>query len=224
MYKYMPRAFCRFACVILFFLVSLSFTGCDDSKILTGTTKIDSLEWMVIAEIQELRPCDDSGWEIPDGAVVYDEKEEIKSYKIVGYETKYKTEKYQELIGYYLPTWRPRYETRTRQVSYQEAIKEPIYATKYYYTIDRWVHSINVQLARGYTHDYSYPDYMCEENERVHNVEYTYLVKFTFDGREISYVVDRNKWESLQIGQEISVEKNQYGVIHVDWDNINKTN
>ena len=53
MYKYTPKTFCGFACVIFIFLVSLSFTGCDNSKIITSTTKIDSLEWRAIAEIQE---------------------------------------------------------------------------------------------------------------------------------------------------------------------------
>ena len=224
MYKYTPRTFCKFACVIFFILVSLSFTGCDNSKIITDTAKIDNLEWIAIAELQELKSCDESGWEVPEGAIVYKEQEEIKSYKIVGYETKYRVEEYQELVGYYRPTWRPRYETRTRTVSYQEEIKEPVYATKYYYTIDQWVHLIYVQLACGYDQDYSYPDYVCAENERVHNVEYQYMVRFEGEPSYISHPVDKDTWESLQVGQEISVEKDQYGIIHVDWDKINNTN
>ena len=99
MYKYTQKNLCRFACVIFIFLVSMSFTGCDDSKIITGTTKIDSLEWTAIAEIQELKTCDESGWEVPEGAIVYKEQEEIKSFKIVGYETKYRVEEYQELVA-----------------------------------------------------------------------------------------------------------------------------
>jgi len=214
---------CRLTFVIFLLLVSLSFTGCDNSKIVACTTKIDSLEWWAIAEIQEWKSCEESGWEVPEGAIVYKEQEEIKSYKIVGYETKYRVEEYQELVGYYLPIWRPRYETRTRRVPYQETIKEPVYATKYYYTIDRWVRLKYVQLACGYDQDYNYPDYICAENERVHNVEYKYLVKFEGEGSHIYHPVDRDTWESLQVGQEISVEKNQYGIIHVYWDKINNT-
>lgn len=225
MYKYTPKTFCGFACVIFILLLSLSFTGCGDSKIITGTTKIDSLEWRAIAEIQEWKSCDESGWEVPEGAIVYKQQEEIKSYETIGYETKYRVEKYQELVGYYLPTWRPRYETRTRKVPYQEAIKEPVYATKYYYTINRWVHLKNVLLAYGYDHDYDHPEYeyVCLENERVNNVEYTYWFSFEFDGRCIYQTTNKDQWENLQVGQEISVEKNQYGIIHVDWDNINNT-
>lgn len=223
MSKYTQRTFYRFTCIIIILLVSLSFTGCDDSKFITGTAKIDSLEWWAIAEIQEWKSCDESGWEVPEGAIVYKEQEEIQSYKTVGYETKYRVEEYQELVGYYLPTWRPRYETRTRIVPYQEAIKEPVYATKYYYTINRWVHLKNVWLACGYDQDYSYPDYVCAENERVYNVEYEYMVRFEGEESHISHPVDRDTWESLQLGQEIFVEKDQYGIIHVNWDNINNT-
>lgn len=224
MSKYTPRTFCRFTCVIFILIASLSFTGCDDSNIITSTAKIDMLKWRAIADIQEWKPCNESGWEVPEGAIVYKEQEEIKSYKIVGYETKYIVEEYQELVGYYRPTWRPRYETRNKTVSYQEAIKEPVYATKYYYIIDRWVHLIYVELAYGYNQDYNYPDYICAENERVHNVEYQYLVKFEGEESNISHPVDKDTWESLQVGQEISVEKNQHGIIHVDWDNITNTN
>ena len=97
--------------------------------------------------------------------------------------------------------------------------------TKYYYTIDRWVHLKYVRLACGYDQDYTYPDYVCAENERVHNVKYEYLVRFECEESHISRMVDKDTWESLHVGQEMSVEKNQYGIIiHVDWDNINKTN
>ena len=92
--KSLKERFGRVACVIFILLVSLSFTGCN-----TATTKVASLEWRVIAEIQQLKPCDESGWEVPEGAIVYKEKEEIKSYKIVGYETKHRVEEYQELIN-----------------------------------------------------------------------------------------------------------------------------
>jgi hypothetical protein len=133
--KSLKEVVCRFTCIIFIFIITLSFSGCNESKVIT--TKIDSLEWTATADIQEWKSCDESGWEVPEGAIVYKEQEEIKSYKIVGYETKYRVEEYQELVGYYRPTWRPRYETRTRKVAYQETIKEAVYATKYYYTIDR---------------------------------------------------------------------------------------
>ena len=209
---------CRLLSTILLFAISLSFIGCSNSKSINIITKIDSLEWRAIAEIEEWKSCDESDWEVPESAIVYKEQEEIKSYKTVGYETKYRIEEYQELVGYYRPTWRPRYETRTRRVPYKEAIKEPVYATKYYYKINRWVHLKNVLLASGHDKNYNYPDYVCAENERVHNVEYEYWVKFQWEESYIAHKVDRDIWESLQVGQELFLEKNQYGLIYVDWE------
>ena len=217
MYKDGTRNFCWLVCIVLTLLVGLFFTGCD-SKTITGTDKVDSLRWEVVADIQEPMSFDESGWTVPDGAIVYKEQEEIKSYKIVGYENR--TEEYQEKVGYYLPTWRPRYETREK--SYQVPVTEPIYATKYYYIIDRWVTTEQIQLAEGYTNDYSYPEYVCAENERVYNVEYRYLVHLESNGEHCAYIVSQDVWESLHVGQEVCVEKNQHGVItNVDWDNIN---
>ena len=204
----------RSICVVLMLVTCLSFVGCNN----TITTKVEDLEWKATAEIHEWKTCYESGWEVPEGAVVYKEQEEIRSYKIVGYETKYKTEKYQELVGYYRPTWRPRYETRTRTVSYQVSIEEPIYATKYYYTIEKWVYLKSVHLASGHDKDYTYSDYVCGSNERVANVEYKYLVKLECDESYVSYIVDKDTWEGLEIGQEITGGKDEYGRIKVDWE------
>ena len=213
---------CRLVFIILILLVCLSFTGCS-----TTSTRVASLEWRAVAEIQQLKPCDESGWEVPEGATVYKEQNEVKSYIIVGYEARYREEEYQEVVGYYLPTWRPRYETRTRIVPYQKEIRKPIYATKYYYTIDRWVPLKYILLASGdyqnynYDQDYTYTDYVCAENERV-LIEYEYLLKLECDVSHMYRVVDKDTWESLQVGQEIFGKKDQYECI--DWDYINTTN
>ncbi len=205
---------CRFVRTVFLILVCMSLVGCN---IKTVTTKIDSMQWCVSAEIQHWTTCNESGWEVPEGANIYKEQQEIQSYKIIGYETKYRVEEYQELVGYYRPTWRPIYVTSTRKVPYQEAITEPIYATKYYYTIERWVHLKNVELACGNDKNYNYSDYVCAENERVYNIEYKYLVHLECDKSHVSHIVDKTIWENLSVGQEISGEKNQYGQVDVDW-------
>ena len=195
-------------------------SGCDNSinNIMAKTVTIDSLSWDATAEIQEWKiAVEESGWELPDGATLIQEKQEAKSYKIVGYETKYRTEEYQEKVGYILPTWRPRYETRTRKVSYQVPKREAILATKYYYTIDKWVHKKYVHLAEGYTNDYTVPAYNCKENEQVGEIKYKYLVHFTFDGENVAYVVDKEFWESLNIGHQIRVYEDNNYKLHIDW-------
>jgi hypothetical protein len=182
------------------------------------TVTIDNLSWDATADIQEWKiAVEESGWELPDGATLVKEKQEAKSYKIVGYETKYRTEEYQEKVGYILPTWRPRYETRTRTASYQVPKREAILATKYYYTIDKWVHKKYVHLAEGYTNDYTVPEYKCKENEQVGDIKYKYLVHFTFDGEDVAYVVDNEFWESLSVGHQIKVYEDDDYRLHIDW-------
>lgn len=195
----------------------MTLSGCH-TKIAAKSVTIDSLSWRATADIQEWTlAVEDSGWELPKGAVLIKERQEAKAYKIVGYETKYRTEEYQELVGFILPAWRPRYETRTRTVSYQVPIEKPILATKYYYTIDKWMHKKYVLLAEGYTNDYSVPEYRCQDNEQIGDIKYKYLVHFTFDGEDIAYVVDQEFWETLRIGHEIKVwEDNDYR-LHIDW-------
>lgn len=220
MHKFKYKDFYKYICFIFVIFISFSFVGCNNSKDFSGTTTIVDLEWEAVAEIQEWKTCEESGWEIPESATVYKEQKEIKSYKIVGYKTKYRTEEYQEKIGYYLPTWRPKYETRTRQVPYQESIKEPVYATKYYYTIDKWVHSKNVIIDSGNDTNYEYQEYACKDNEKVNSIKYDYWVKFDLDGRNISYTVSKEVWETLKVGQEVPVFKNEFGAVHIDWNNF----
>ena len=206
-----------FTCILTLAITIFTFVGCGQQKAETYMIPIDSLEWQATAEIQEWKACEESGWKVPEGATVYKEQEEIKEYKIIGYKTKYRTKEYQEHIGYYLPTWRPRYDTRTKKVAYKEPIKDPVYATKYYYTIDKWVHLKNVRLASGTTHNYDCPEYDVAENEREGDIDYKYLVNFTFEGKEVSYTIQKRLWESLQVGQKIPVTKNGMYGVHVDW-------
>ena len=198
----------------------VTLSGCH-TKTSEKSVTIDNLSWRGIAEIQEYKTVEESGWELPDDAILLEAKQEVKSYKLVGYETKYRTEEYQEAIRYNPVTRRYIYETRTREVPYQEPITEPIYATKYYYTIDKWVHQKHVLLAEGYTKDYTVPEYKCQDHERISDIKYTYLVHFVFDGKDIAYVVDKEFWETLSIGHEIKVWEDEKYRLHIDW-NITK--
>lgn len=206
--------------IVSIFLLSIcicTLSGCN-TKCVPQTITIDNLSWCATADIQEWKTdVEESGWELPEGAKLVEEKQEVKSYKIIGYETKYKTETYEELVGYYRPTWRPRYETRTRTVSYQVPIEEPICATKYYYTIDKWVHLKYVLLKEGYDANYELPDYECLENQQIAEVSYKYFVHFTFDGEDVAYVVDKDFWESLSVGHQIKVYEDENYKLHIDW-------
>jgi hypothetical protein len=79
------------------------------------------------------------------------------------------------------------------------------------------VHQKHVLLAEGYTNDYTVPEYKCQDHERIDSIEYTYLVHFVFDGKDIAYVVDKEFWETLSIGHEIKVWEDENYRLHIDW-------
>ena len=203
--------------ILALLTVVLSGCGANPEEYYTTTMPIDHLEWKAIAKVQELQPFEESGWTVPEGAVVYKTQEEVKTHKVVGYTTKYRTEEYQEKVGYYLPTWRPRYETHTRKVAYEEPVLEPVYATKYYYTIERWVNR-DVVLSEGRNSVCEYAEYECAEGERVDSVEEQYTVWFAINGHWQGLYVEKEQWETLQKGQEVTVERNQYGIRQILWE------
>ncbi|MBQ8805985.1 MAG: hypothetical protein IJZ68_05830 [Bacteroidaceae bacterium] len=205
--------------IIVILLCVLCLSGCSKSEPepYITTAVIDHIEWKIVADVQELKTFDESGWEVPEGAVVYKEQQEVKTHEVIGYETKYRTEEYQEKIGYYLPTWRPRYETRTRKVAYKEPILKPVYATRYYYHVDRWVHTKEVQLGQGRDHNVEYTEYTPAENERVHEVEQKYIVWFKIGDHWQGLYVEKEQWEMLQTGQEVQVERTENRILRIVW-------
>ena len=78
--------------IILILLISILVTvlsGCANSinNIMAKTVIIDNLSWDATAEIQEWKiAVEESGWELPEGAILIKEKQEAKSYKIVGFQ------------------------------------------------------------------------------------------------------------------------------------------
>ena len=203
--------------ILALLTVVLSGCGANPEEYYTASMPIDHLEWKAIAKVQELQPFDESGWTVPEGAVVYKTQEEVKTHKVVGYTTKYRTEEYQEKVGYYLPTWRPRYETRTRKVAYEEPVLEPVYATKYYYTIERWVNR-EVVLGEGRDSVCEYAEYECDEGERVDSVEEQYTVWFAINGHWQGLYVEKEQWDTLLAGQEVTVERTKYGIRQILWE------
>ena len=120
----------------------------------TRTAKVTGFEWERTVGIEEFKNVDESDWELPSNANLHEKKKEIKSYRKVldHYETK--TEKvsrevqdgydthYRDLgNGQYEEVRTPRYKTVYETKTYKEPVyrDEPVYATKYYYDIDKWV-------------------------------------------------------------------------------------
>ena len=121
---------------------------------ITRTATVSRFEWERTVAIEEYRNVDESDWFLPQKANLHETKEEIKSYKQVldHYETKTKQVAHEVQDGYdtdyedlgngqFREVRTPRYRTEYRTETYEEPVyrNEPVYATKYYYDIDKWV-------------------------------------------------------------------------------------
>ena len=125
---------------------------------------IDSFEWQRNIEVQELRTFNESDWSLPSSARLQYTKSEIQCYEDVidHYETKTRQVEHEKIVGYEervvgyrdlgngqfeeQTVKEPKYETYYETEVYTEPIyrQEPVYATKYYYEIDKWVHDYDI--------------------------------------------------------------------------------
>lgn len=121
---------------------------------ITRTAEVTGFEWERSIAIQEYRNVDESDWSLPQNANLHRTAQEVKSHRQVldhyetrtrqvakqvpdGYDTDYRDLGNGQFEEIKTPRYRTEYETET----YQEPVyrNEPVYATKYYYDIDKWV-------------------------------------------------------------------------------------
>lgn len=192
------------------------------------TLTITEFSWDRTITIEEMRTEKDSGWSVPSGGRVYDEKWEFKEYKQVldHYETVEVT-KSREVISHYetdysyvdngdgtfteVATDRPVYTTEYYTETEQEPVyrQDPVYATKYYYEIDRWYDDRDYESSGEDQEPYWNTDYILADDERDSKREENYYVHYNNEKKEeFSY----SEWSSKEIGDGFEVTKNRLGI------------
>lgn len=121
---------------------------------ITRTATIQSFNWNRSIDVETYTLQHESGWSAPSGASVTSKRQEIHHYDSVfdHYETKTRqvservqdgyTTRYRDLgNGQAEVVHEPKYKTVYRTETYQEPVyrKVPVYKTKYYYDIGRWI-------------------------------------------------------------------------------------
>ena len=139
--------------LLVFALIAMVFTVWITTPV-TRSATIKGFEWERSIAIEEYKNVDENDWTLPSNANLHTKKQEIKSYKQVidHYETKTKKVAHQVQDGYdtdykdlgngqFEKVKTPRYRTEYKTEKYKEPVyrNEPVYATKYYYDIDKWV-------------------------------------------------------------------------------------
>ena len=118
------------------------------------TTSISGFEWQYTIHTEKFQECHESDWSLPATARLTRQAEEIHHYDQVfdHYETRSRQVSHQECVGYdteyrdlgngqFESYSVPVYETVYETEYYDEPVYRdvPVYKTKYYYDIDRWV-------------------------------------------------------------------------------------
>lgn len=146
---------------------------------------VTNKSWQYTQTIESYETIRESDWSLPSGGRLVDKKDEIHHYEqeFDHYETRTKQVSEQVFDGYdescsYSDNGDgsftedcidiPRYRTEYHTEEYQEAVYRdvPVYATKYYYDIDKWVFKRNIISSGGANEPY-WKDFTLAENERT---------------------------------------------------------
>ena len=263
-----------FFLIFIIFCGYLLFRSTDTSVVVVGQS------WTRTQAIQQYQALHEEGWSQPSGAYDVSTSQRIARYRQVldHYETKYRTEYYEEQDGYTSESYRvqdgydtetytervphteryvsghttrnlgngrfervpqystrttyttetrtrrtPRYVTRTRQVPrivqrsrqvpYQDPIyrQEPVYATYYTYTINRWC-DVDPRILRGQDRSPQWPSQeLGNTNNQVGSYRlgqrsetYSIMIRTT-EKNPSSYTVelDFNRWNQIENGQQM---------------------
>ena len=206
--------------VALFLLVCL-IAGCWPE---THNATVSATVWTRQINIEAYRTVQESDWSVPQGGRVYDQKTEFSHYEQVfdHYETKTRQVSEQVYDGEDYHTSysnngdgtftehsysTPRYRTEWRTETYQEAVyrDEPVYATKYYYEIEKWVVD-REEKSTGANRQPYWPEYTLAENERTGFRGEVYIMKFESENETFSASLPLSVWEKYHTGDQVEIQ------------------
>lgn len=192
---------------------------------------VNGFSWERNISIEEYRTVKESDWSVPSGGRVYDERTEIKTYVSVidHYETVTEL-KTRQVIDHYETSYTyvdngngtfteqshqtPVYTTETYTETHQEPVyrQDPVYDTKYYYEIERWVDSGEDYPSSGNDKEpYWNEDYVLTDNERDTSRSEYYYVHFD---NNLKSRKDYKDWMELEIGNQF---KRTYNIIGITY-------
>lgn len=188
--------------------------------------------WERTIEVEEYKTVSESDWYLPSGGRLSYTRREIHHYdKVIDHYktvTEQKSESYisgYETVvtghrdlgnGYFeeITSERPVYDTRYWTETKEEPVyrDEPVYQTKYYYDIERWVHKTNVK-ASGAADDPYWPELNLADNERQgHKKESYEIITENKKEKKKTYKIPFNDWNRINVGNSIKV-KTSFGSI-----------
>ena len=194
----------------------------------TAAEAISGFSWQRSVLVEELQTFSESGWNTPAGARVTGSRNELYGYRDVldYYRTVY-VERTRQVVDHYDTSYEytdngngtfserevrtPVYRTETYTEPVQEPVyrKEPIYQTKYYYEVDRWM-PVRKYETQGTDHDpYWSREYTLKENQRDISREEVY---YTVYDETDQVRTDYDTWKNQSVGDGVYVTSCRLGI------------
>lgn len=192
---------------------------------------ITGFKWERYINVERYQTVNESGWSLPTGARLQYTNTEISHYESVvdHYETRTRQVARERISGYetYVSGYRdlgngyfeeiiserPIYETYYETETYEEPVyrNEPVYATKYYYEIDKWLHERTV-----FTSELNQEPYWGEvhlgDDERISGkTEKYYIVGLDAKGKERTISLVYEVWINLSVNQTVKLRTSIFG-------------
>ncbi len=197
---------------------------------LQKTVELTDQWWECAVNVEEERIVEESGWSLPADATLIRTSEEISGYRQVldHYETK-TVQKSREVFSHYdeqvsyqdngngtftehvnrIPVYKTEYYTETvEEPVYRD---EPIYQTKYYYTIPKWFLKDTYKTSEHDKKPYFSTDYTLKEKERDTWKTTDFYLKFNDDSKQH---VNEEEYMKAEIGQVFNVTYNRFGGVY----------
>lgn len=191
--------------------------------------------WQYTQKIESYETFRESDWSLPANARLVDKKSEIHHYdqEFDHYETRTRQVSESVLDGYdescsysdngdgsFSETCVdvPRYRTEYHTEEYQEAVYKdvPVYQTKYYYDIDKWVYKRSV-ISSGTTNEPYWEEYILADNERAGEKVTEYWIEgyIKKPNKTKKYEVNEKVWRGVRIGETYSVKISVLGLTEI---------
>lgn len=186
------------------------------------TITVEQFSWESSVSIEEYKTVNESSWTLPSTARLQYTREEISHYEEVfdHYENRTRTVTKERFVGYeekveYKDLGNgyfeenvyevPKYETYEEIEEYTEAVYKdvPVYKTKYYYEIDKWVYKESVD-SNGNDKNPYYPKVTLKDNERISSKSQEYFISGkNSKGKIYTIPINKEKWENLNSNDKV---------------------
>ena len=189
---------------------------------------ISGFAWQRSVTVEEIQTFSESGWSLPSGARQTGAQRELYGYQDVldHYETVYQT-RTRKVFDHYETSYdytdngngtfsehavqTPVYRTEQYQEPVQRPVyrSEPVYQTKYYYDIDRWV-EVQTYTTGAEDHEaYWSKDYTLGDRQRDTQRDEYYYTIYSDGARER---VPYEKWEQQNVGDGLHIKRCLLGI------------